>query len=113
MAWETGRAQGDFTQVLPPRGNQMNLQKTLMAGAALALMCGSVQAADLLMPADLIYDSALFTFEGFYVGGTAGLGAFPGTGGVGMIGVVAGANFALTDAIFTGVEFQGDALWNG
>lgn len=91
----------------------MNLQKTIMAGAAFALMCGGAQAADLLMPADSIYGSPLFNFEGFYVGATAGLGAFPGPGGVGTLGVIAGANFGLTDAIFAGVEFQGDALWNG
>ena len=91
----------------------MNLQKSLMLGAAFALMSGGAQAADLLMPADSIYDSPLFNFEGFYVGGTLGVGAFPGPGTVGTVGVVAGANFELTDAIFTGVEFQGDALWNG
>jgi outer membrane immunogenic protein len=92
----------------------MTFTKSLMLGvAAAALMTSGAQAADLLMPADQIYDSALFNFEGFYAGATAGLGAFPGPGGNGMIGVVVGANFAITDAFLTGVEFQGDALWNG
>lgn len=92
----------------------MTFTKSLMLGAAAAaLFSTATQAADLLMPADQIYDSALFDFEGFYVGGTAGLGAFPGPGGNGMLGVVVGANFEITDAILTGVEFQGDTVWNG
>lgn len=92
----------------------MTFTKSLMlAAAAAALFSTATQAADLLMPADQIYDSALFDFEGFYVGGTAGLGAFPGPGGNGMLGVVVGANFEITDAILTGVEFQGDTVWNG
>ncbi len=92
----------------------MTFTKSVLLGVtAAALMSTGAQAADLLMPANQIYDSPLFNFEGFYVGGTAGLGAFPGPGGSGMIGVVVGANFAVTDALMTGVEFQGDALWNG
>ena len=31
----------------------------------------------------------------------------------GTLGVVVGANFAVTDGIIAGVEFQGDAYWNG
>jgi outer membrane immunogenic protein len=92
----------------------MTFSKSLMLGVAAAtLLSSGAQAADLLMPANQIYDSKLFDFEGFYVGGTAGLGSFPGPGGNGMIGVVVGANFAITDAILTGVEFQGDTVWNG
>ena len=92
----------------------MTFTKSVLLGVtAAALMTSGAHAADLLMPANQIYDSPLFNFEGFYVGGTAGLGAFPGPGGSGMIGVVVGANFAVTDALMTGVEFQGDALWNG
>jgi outer membrane immunogenic protein len=92
----------------------MSFTKSLMLGVtAAALLTSGAQAADLLMPANQIYDSALFDFEGFYVGATAGLGAFPGPGGNGMLGVVVGANFAVTDAFLTGVEFQGDTVWNG
>lgn len=84
----------------------------LFAGAALAVMLGSAaQAADLLTPADPIYSSSLFNFEGLYVGGTAGVavnGGFTGT-----IGGVVGANFDVTDGIVAGVEFQGDAYFNG
>ncbi|HHY50446.1 MAG TPA: hypothetical protein GYA10_11940 [Alphaproteobacteria bacterium] len=93
----------------------MKLTRSLLAGVAAAgLMITGAQAADLMVGGlDPVYDSPLFNFEGFYVGGTAGVGAFPPTGGVGTIGVVAGANFAVTDAVLAGVEFQGDTLWNG
>jgi outer membrane immunogenic protein len=93
----------------------MKLHRILLAGAAAsALMISSAQAADLLVGGlDPVYSSPLFSFEGFYVGGTAGVGAFPGPGTVGTIGVVAGANFEVTDGFLLGGEFQGDALWNG
>ena len=90
----------------------MKLAHTLMAGAALAVLTASAApAADLLGPVDPIYESPLFDFEGLYVGATGG-GAFTGTG-YGTLGLVVGANFAVTDGIIAGVEFQGDALWNG
>jgi outer membrane immunogenic protein len=97
------------------RGHQMTITRFLLAGAAAAaLTVSSAQAADLLVgglaPS---FNNSLFNYEGFYIGATAGLGAFPGPGTVGTVGVVAGANFAITDAILAGVEFQGDALWNG
>lgn len=93
----------------------MTLKRTLLAGVTAAgLTVSGAQAADLVVGGlDPIYNSPLFNFEGFYAGGTAGFGAFPGPGGVGTLGVVAGANFAVTDAILAGVEFQGDTLWNG
>jgi outer membrane immunogenic protein len=93
----------------------MNLHRVLLAGvAASALLISSAQAADLLVGGlDPVYDSPLFSFEGFYVGATAGVGAFPVPGVVGTVGVVAGANFEVTDAFLLGGEFQGDALWNG
>lgn len=92
----------------------MKLSRTLLAGAALAVsMTTAVSAADLLIdtPADPIYSSPLFNFEGLYVGGTVG-GGYSGTL-YGTVGVVVGANFAVTDGIIAGVEFQGDAWWNG
>src|SRR5690606_920925 len=52
-------------------------------------------------------------FEGFYLGVTGGGALVPGPGLVGTVGVVAGANFELSDAIIAGVEWQGDTLWNG
>jgi outer membrane immunogenic protein len=90
----------------------MKLAHTLLAGAALAVLSVSAtSAADLLTPVDPIYESPLFDFEGLYIGGTAG-GAFTG-GMFGTLGVVVGANFAVTDGIIAGVEFQGDTYWNG
>jgi outer membrane immunogenic protein len=93
----------------------MKLTRSLLAGVAAAgLMVTGAQAADLMVGGlDPVYDSPLFNFEGFYAGGTLGAGTFPATGGVGTVGVVVGANFAMTDAVLAGVEFQGDALWNG
>lgn len=97
------------------RGFQMRLTRTMLAGAAaIGLMTTAAQAADLMVGGlDPIYSSQLFNFEGFYVGGTGGIGALPGPGTVWSVGVVAGANFALNDVILAGVEFQGDSLWNG
>ena len=99
----------------PPQGNNMKLSRLLLAGTAAA--CFTVtgaQAADLRIDGpDSIFNSPLFNFEGFYVGGTLGAGSFPTSGGAGTVGVVVGANFALGDTVLAGVEFQGDALWNG
>lgn len=93
----------------------MKFAHSLLAGAALAVsMSTAASAADLLIngPADPIYSSPLFDFEGFYVGGTAG-GALSGGTGYGTLGIVVGSNFAITDGIIAGVEFQGDTYWNG
>lgn len=107
-------AQG-FPNVLTSQGNEMKLTRSLLAGVAAAtVMVTGAQAADLMVGGlDPIYDSPLFNFEGFYAGGTLGLATVPPPGGVFTVGVVAGANFALTDAFLAGVEFQGDTLWNG
>ncbi|RYE07947.1 MAG: hypothetical protein EOP22_15535 [Hyphomicrobiales bacterium] len=77
-------------------------------------MSTAASAADLLInaPIDPIYDSPLFNFEGLYVGATAG-GALSTGSLYGTLGVVVGANFAVTDGIIAGVEFQGDSYWNG
>ena len=91
----------------------MKIAHALMAGAALAVtMASSTMAADLLKPADPIYSSPLFNFEGLYVGGEAG-GLLGSGGGAGVAGIVIGANFAVTDGILAGLEFQGDTLWTG
>lgn len=91
----------------------MKLAHTILAGAALAVaFASSAEAADLLQgPADPIYSSPLFNFEGLYVGVTGGVAA-NGTL-MGTVGGVVGANFAITDGIIGGVEFQGDAYWGG
>jgi outer membrane immunogenic protein len=91
----------------------MKIAHSLLAGAALAVaMASAANAADLLRPADPIYSSPLFNFEGLYLGGSAG-GALSSGTGYGTLGVVVGANFAVSDGIMAGVEFQGDAYWNG
>lgn len=90
------------------------LRSITLGVAVCGMLAGGVQASDLMIGGvDPIYDSGLFNFEGFYVGATLGAATFPSTGVVGTVGGVAGANFAMTDAILAGVEFQGDALWNG
>jgi len=90
----------------------MKLAHKLLAGAALAVITvTAAPAADLLTPVDPIYESPLFDFEGLYLGVTGG-GALAGTL-FGTAGVVVGANFAITDGIIAGVEFQGDTYWNG
>lgn len=90
----------------------MKLAHKLLAGAALAVSFGSAaQAADLLKPADPIYSSPLFDFEGFYVGGSVGV-----TGSntlYGNVGGIVGDNFQVTDGIIIGPEFQADVYWTG
>lgn len=93
----------------------MRLSRTLLAGAAaIALTTTGAQAADLLVNgySPGYTTNNLFNFEGFYLGATGGVGAFPVTGSAWTVGLVAGANFALNDVILTGVEFQGESLWN-
>lgn len=91
----------------------MKFAHILLAGAALAVLTASAApAADLLTPVDPIYESPLFDFEGLYIGGSGG-GAYAGGGLFGTLGVVIGANFAVSDGIIAGVEFQGDTYWNG
>jgi outer membrane immunogenic protein len=91
----------------------MKLAHILLAGAALAVLSASAApAADLLTPVDPIYSSPLFDFEGLYIGGTGG-GAFAGGTLFGTAGVVVGANFAVSDGIIAGIEFQGDTYWTG
>ncbi len=82
--------------------------------AAAAFMATPAIAGDLLIGgADMIYQSPMFNFEGFYTGVSAGLGTVPADGGVGQVGVIAGSNFALTESLLAGVEFQGGLNWNG
>ncbi len=91
----------------------MKLMHAFAAGAALAVsMASAAHAADLLKPADPIYSSPLFNFEGLYLGAQGG-GAVASGGLYGTLGIVVGANFAITDGIIGGVEFQGDTYWNG
>jgi outer membrane immunogenic protein len=80
----------------------------LMAGvAAAALMVSGAQAADLILPTEPapVFESNSFDFEGFYLGVQGG-GVFFNGGGAGLVGVVAGANFAVSDAFLLGAEIQ-------
>jgi outer membrane immunogenic protein len=90
----------------------MRVTHSLLFGlAAACTIASAAHAQD--FPADPIYDSPLFNFEGFYAGAQLGGAALPGPGIVGSVGAVAGANFTLTDAFVAGLEFQGDMLFNG
>jgi outer membrane immunogenic protein len=57
------------------------------------------------------YNPAAFNFEGFYLGAQGG--GVVGSYSAGSVGVVAGANFDLGNAIVAGGEFQGDWLFGG
>ena len=91
---------------------------TLAFGLAAGLLATSAQAADFFGPAygsgpvDPIYSSALFNFEGLYLGGTAGVGSFSSTT-LGTVGVVIGSNFAINDALLAGGEVQADLYFDG
>jgi outer membrane immunogenic protein len=87
-----------------------HLRSLLLGTFAAAFVTSAGVASDFLGGGTGGYP--LFDFEGFYVGGTLGGAALP-AGKVGTAGVVVGANFAVTDAIVSGVEFQGDLLWDG
>ncbi len=85
---------------------------TAIAFAAAVAVC-TVPASAQSFVADPIYDSPLFNFEGFYAGVQAGGALLSGPGIVGVAGVVAGANFSLTDSLLAGLEFQGEGIFNG
>ena len=98
----------------------MKIARSLMLGVAAAgLMASGAQAADLLLPADpvMVYDDIAFSFEGFYIGVQGGAFFTDDFGGLnhtaGVIGIVAGANFLVSDAILAGLEFQGDVYFGG
>lgn len=85
----------------------------LLAGvAALALSVSGAYAADLILPTEPapVFESAAFDFEGFYLGVQGG-GLFAQDLGLGLVGVVAGANFAAGDAFLLGAEVQANGLW--
>jgi outer membrane immunogenic protein len=107
------RSMQDEASVLRLPGEHMRHARSLLLGILAALSIASVvTAADFLGDGSDSYGS-LFEFEGFYVGGTVGGATLPDTGIIGTTGVIVGANFELTDALVSGVEFQGDLLWDG
>ena len=65
-------------------------------------------------PANDIYSGPMFNFEGAYAGVLGGgyLGNLDDQGvGGGTVGIVAGVNFAMSDMILAGLEFQGGVMW--
>lgn len=87
------------------------LRAFAIAAACGLALTGAARAADFLP--DPIYNSPMFNFEGFYAGVTGGGATLPGPGIVGTVGVAAGANFSLSEAILAGLEFQGEGMFNG
>lgn len=90
----------------------MHRLRLLAIAAASALALTAAARADDFMP-DPIYGSPMFDFEGFYAGVLAGGATLPGPGLVGSAGLVAGANFTLSESFLAGLEFQGEGLFNG
>ncbi|UJQ94931.1 hypothetical protein [Mariluticola halotolerans] len=75
--------------------------KILLATAAMCFSAGGAYAQSAYY--------ATSPFEGIYVGGYAGGVLNPGV--TGTLGVVGGANFAVTDGVSVGVEAQGGAAF--
>lgn len=89
----------------------MKISALLAGVAGAALLASGAQAADLILPttpAPIVYNDAVFDFEGFYLGVQGGLvnPNIEGSSGFGLVGIVAGANFAVTDAVLAGAEVQ-------
>ena len=85
-------------------------------GLAMVATTGA-QAADLIIPTapqPIIeaYDDAGFDWTGFYVGANAGA-EFTGENTNGVVGALAGYNFAVSDGIILGVEGRADYVFNG
>jgi len=93
------------------------IARTLALGVAAAtLLSTGALAADLYSgrPATDLYSSPMFNFDGAYVGAQGG-GYWGTVNGPSVTGwnldVVAGVNFAMTDLILAGLEFQGGVMW--
>lgn len=89
---------------------------TMLATSGLAADYYSGGGSDYSMgaPANDVYSGPMFNFEGAYAG-VAGGGYLGNIDDVGISGgaldVVAGVNFAITDSILAGLEFQGGVMW--
>lgn len=91
----------------------MTVRALAAAGLAMLALTSVASAEDLLInPSNNFYDAELRSFEGFYAGVALGVGNSGSTGQYGTLGVVAGTNYAVAESILTGVEFQGDAVWD-
>ena len=89
----------------------MNIRVLMLGVAASVVMASGAQAADLLLPAppQVIVEDIAFALEGPYVGVQGGAN-FDAGGAAGLIGVVAGVNFAASDSIFLGAEAEFNAM---
>jgi outer membrane immunogenic protein len=85
----------------------MNIRVLMLGVASSVVLASGAQAADLLLPApaEVIVNDIAFGLEGPYVGLQGGA-TFDNGGAAGLIGVVAGVNFAASDAIFLGAEVE-------
>lgn len=84
----------------------MSVRSLVLGAAAVALLSTtSAFAADLIIPTtpQPIYESAGFSWDGFYAGAQFG-GQFYPTLSYGLVGVHAGINFIVADPILLGVE---------
>ncbi len=90
--------------------------RTAIAFGIVLTAAAGAQAADLIIPTvpQPIIESYTpgFDWTGFYLGANAG-GEFTGENTNGVIGALAGYNFALTDAVIAGVEGRADYVFNG
>jgi outer membrane immunogenic protein len=90
----------------------MNIRTLLIGAVAAGAMVTAAHAADLQLPVQPApaVDTTAFSFEGLYLGGYAGGAIANGTWGT--VGVLAGVNFAVSDAVLAGVEVQGGLFGN-
>ena len=89
----------------------MSIRAISIGLGAAALLATTANASDLSRMQPTVDYGSAFNFDGFYLGATAG--GLLGSTSAGSVGVVAGSNFSLTNAFIGGLEFQGDAIYNG
>src|SRR5947209_17687710 len=89
----------------------MSIRAILIGLGIVGVLASAAHASDLSRMQPAVNYGNAFNFDGFYLGATAG--GFFGNMSAGSIGVVAGSNFTLQDALMGGLEFQGDAIWDG
>ena len=88
------------------------------ATAAMFLVGGAAQAADLIIPSTPvpIYETGGFSWEGLYAGVRGSLSTYGDNGaaqvGFGQVGAAVGVNFIPADPILLGLEVTGDYYWN-
>jgi outer membrane immunogenic protein len=93
----------------------MFARSAAILGLAIVATTGA-QAADLIIPTAPepimeSYSDAGFDWTGFYVGANAG-GEFTGENTNGVVGALAGYNFAVTDGVVVGIEGRADYVFN-